>query len=274
MMRRLIPFIAVFIAIVVAAIGGAFGDSATLPPKLIEIHREYVRPGKLGDYDGIEADAAKSCQRLNCPASYLGITSITGPSQVWFVSWFDTYAAIEQARAAYAQNSALRDAAQSVTERKGALVKRPETLFAEYRPGLSYGSNTSLPAAHYFWIQIVKVLPGRSRDFEAFRRSERLADERAQAGDTVYVYHVTSGASGSVYLVLTLARSLQEADNLAQLRIQERRAPEQESASRLVAASVTSTANYLFRPEPAISYLPKSWTDADPDFWAQAAVRQ
>lgn len=274
MTRSLVALVAFFIALLLAIPAGTLGDSTTLPPKVIEIHREYVLPGELPAYEGAAAAAAQTCARLNCPSSYLGLKSITGPSQVWYLSWFDNYASIEQSRTQAQQNAALQDALDSSAARKPSFIKWSDVLFAEYRPELSYGSNTSLPAARYFWIQIVTILPGHSTEFETFRRSERAADGRARAGATVYVYRVTSGARGNVYLIITLGRTLEEADNLAQLRREERYEPGREQSSRLAASSIAATENDLFAPQPALSYLPKSWTDSDAAFWAPAAGKQ
>lgn len=265
---RLIVLLAVSIGVSVAIPSRASGDSATLPPKILRIHREYILPGKDADYEGAASSAAKACAQSNCPSGYVGLKSLTGPHQAWSVSWFDSYEGIEQSEAS------VSDAMASAAEQKGPLIARPETLFAEYLPSLSYGSSTSLPAAHYWWIEIVRVLPGHGQDFESFRRLEREADARAQTGSTYYIYHVTSGGAGNLYLVITLARSLQEADALGQVREERRHGPSQDEPSRLVAASVARTEGYLFAADPNASYLPETWISADSSFWAAAAVKQ
>ena len=57
-------------------------------PQILYISREFWKPGHEIALNRIEAEAARECIGLGVPHPYLGIESLTGPKEVWYINGF------------------------------------------------------------------------------------------------------------------------------------------------------------------------------------------
>ena len=57
-------------------------------PQILEIARDFLKPGHDAEYRAIEIDARNICDRLHFPHHYLAIESLTGDKEVWFLNAF------------------------------------------------------------------------------------------------------------------------------------------------------------------------------------------
>ncbi|HET7219715.1 MAG TPA: hypothetical protein VFJ02_16780, partial [Vicinamibacterales bacterium] len=82
-----------------AFVGYAVGASAqgglpTSQPNYLTIVREEVKLGRAADHERIEAGWPAAYEKAKSPDYYLAYVSTTGRPEVWYVSPFDTYAAL------------------------------------------------------------------------------------------------------------------------------------------------------------------------------------
>ena len=70
------------------------------PPKVIQIIREEVKPGKGAAHEKVEVGWPRAFANAKSPTHYLAMTSVTGPSEAWFVTGFNSLAAWEADRLA------------------------------------------------------------------------------------------------------------------------------------------------------------------------------
>ena len=65
----------------------AFGQTGlpTSQPKLLTIVREEVKPGRAADHANHEAGWPAAFEKAMSPDYYLAMTSLTGPSEAWYV---------------------------------------------------------------------------------------------------------------------------------------------------------------------------------------------
>ena len=61
-------------------------------PKVLVIDREMVKFGKDAAHAKNEAAFAKAFAAAKTPAHYLAVTTMSGPSEAWFLVGFDSYA--------------------------------------------------------------------------------------------------------------------------------------------------------------------------------------
>jgi len=54
---------------------------------MLEIYRDFVKPGSEAAYAGIGEDAARICAEMKCPHPYIGIESLKSPKKLWFFRW-------------------------------------------------------------------------------------------------------------------------------------------------------------------------------------------
>jgi hypothetical protein len=138
------------------------------PPKILEIYRDFVKPGREAQFKAVEEDAARICAELSFPHHHLAIESLAGPSEVWWLNGFDSQAEIQQVRDDYARNPALVAALGGIGPRREPLIQSSVDLFATYRADLSLGAPWRIAGTRLFVVTVTpNDPPGGSSVFEA-----------------------------------------------------------------------------------------------------------
>ena len=247
------------------------------PPALLQIYRDPVKPSRMAEYSRIESEAAVACARAST-WPYLAAQTMTGPQEVWFISGFDSYDAMERSAEPFARNAALTAELNRLLEAKGNLVEEPRAVFAHYRDDLSGNAPLIQPRTRFFTVTIVTVHPGHERDFEDIHRALRAARQRTGAADNRVVYQVASGMPRNTYLIFSAHRSLQNAGAALDPAVDEYAADVDDSTrNRLddyTRVSVQSSETWLFSVSPAMSNPAGEWIADDPQFWHSSPVLQ
>jgi len=110
---------------------------------------------------------------------------------------------------------------------------------------------TQIPA-RFFSISVIRVRPGQVAAFRDTRSRLKQALERA--GRPQWAYQVTSGAEEATFIVMTPARTMQEALTI----------PSPDDATN---EAIASSETRLYAVSPSMSMPAPSWVEADPDFW-------
>ena len=146
--------------VIAAVIGLATPVIAAEPPQILEIYRDFVKPGSEATYTRIEKDAAHICAEMKCPHPYMGIEALTGPKEVWFLNGYSSAAELEQTRDGYKKKPALLAALDGIAKRKAGLIAEPSEVFPSYRRELSSGTPWSMALGRYL---VITVMQGNSR---------------------------------------------------------------------------------------------------------------
>ena len=94
---------------IVAAQEKSMGSSSI--PKVLQITREYTKPGKSGMvHDKAESAFVQAMARAKWPTHYIGMTSLSGKSRALFITQYDSFEAWEKDAAAVEKNAALNAA--------------------------------------------------------------------------------------------------------------------------------------------------------------------
>jgi len=245
------------------------------PPEILQIYRDPIKPGKLADYTKLENEAAHACSRANT-WPYLTMQSVTGPQEVWFVSGFDSYAAMEKSAEPFVRNAALAADLGRLMENKANLVSDPQTVFLRYRDDLSRNLGLMRGQTRFFAITLVTVRPGHEHEYEESQRILRGVRERAGANDNRVVYQVLSGMPSNIYMTLAPYHSFHDAgaaldglldyddlDDGARNRIRD-----------LYASGVQSSQTFIYAISPQMSNPAGEWIVDDPDFWKNSPPLQ
>jgi hypothetical protein len=111
------------------------------PPQILEVAREYLKPGAVQAVHKIEVDAARICIRLKFPHRYLVLESLTGPKEFWYLNAFDSQAELDEVSREYEGNKALTSALAENLKRKAPYLAAASTdIFLNYRTDLSEGT--------------------------------------------------------------------------------------------------------------------------------------
>jgi len=111
------------------------------PPQILEVAREYLKPGAVQAVHKIEVDAAQICIGLKFPHRYLVFESLTGPKEFWYLNAFDLQAELDEVSREYEGNKALTSALAENLKRKAPYLAAESTnVFLNDRTELSGGT--------------------------------------------------------------------------------------------------------------------------------------
>jgi len=195
---------------------------------------------------------------------------VFGGSDVWFVTAFDSFAALEKDRQNAEKN------AQFTADNE-----RMDALDAEYRTGqraivcvlnedLSFGPQIDITQMRYFSVNTVRVRPGHDQEYQEARKIIVEAVKKANPNAHSVFYAVTAGMPSGTYLIFTPRKSLAELDpNPAMGKAIQDAIGEDNTKKRqkLLADSVISTETSVYAFSPKMSYVPKEWAKTGGDFW-------
>lgn len=223
------------------------------PSPIVYVYREQIKPGKIAAFMQIEEAAARFCAKAGCPNPYLGITSITGPNEAWWINGFDSIDAMEKVWHDYAANQEITEELNRVAEKKADLALPANQLVARFREELSFPSTHVFP--RFLSITVLRLRPGHAATFRSMRVQFRATLERA--GRPQWVYQVLSGTEDETFLIMTPGRTMREVFSI----------PAAIDRNDAVADFVASSETRLYAVSPALSMPAASWVEADPEFW-------
>jgi hypothetical protein len=125
------------------------------PPRFMYIYRDSLKHGVDSAYGAIEDEAAQICADLNCPNPYLGLESLSGPHEAWWLNTFADERDTTRVGKAYAQKP-LMQALGNIAKRKEPLVGMPIQGFAVYRPELSRGPPWSVAGVRFVLVNVTR----------------------------------------------------------------------------------------------------------------------
>ena len=242
------------------------------PPKVLQIFREEVKPGRGAAHEKVEAGWPKAFANAKWPTHYLALVSVTGPSEAWFLTGFDSLAAWEKDSRGIDKNAALSAELQQLSAKDGELLSGTRSIAALYRDDLSYRTaGVNIGQMRYFYVTTVRDRPGHDTDFTEWNKIIRGAHEKADVPEHWAVFQVTLGMPGGTYLILQPLKSLTEVDAFAQTHgkaYQDATGDEGRKKLReAAAAGILNTETNIFAFSPKMSYVSKETAAADPDFW-------
>jgi hypothetical protein len=246
------------------------------PPKVLVVHREYLKPGKGGMvHDRSESAFVHAFADAKSPYHYFAMDSLSGPSRSLFFFAYDSFADWEKETAAISSNKALAAKVDQASLMDGDLLASYDAAAMMLRPDLSLNKG-SIDGARYFEITVFVVKPGHMHDFAELTHLyidayKKIAPETHwDTFEVMYGNPLPTAAGGGVFLVFNLMKSLAETDKSIQNSDKfstELGAAGMQKVSELTAASVEATTTNLFVINPRISNPPGEWVKKDPSFW-------
>lgn len=242
-------------------------------PNVLQIYREVVKPGKTSAHEKVEVGWPRAYAKAKWPTNYLAIVSVTGPSEAWFITGYESFAALQQEQTNSEQATALKAETDQLSAQDGEFLSDFRSMIAVYRDDMSYGARSNLALMRYFTITRYLVRPGHAAEFVEARKIVKAAHEKANVPERLSVWQVVSGAPAGTYLTIAARKSLGELDDNPKLHGSAYQAAlggeaGEKKLAELNAASVINSEQNHFAFSPKMSYPPKEWIDADPTFWA------
>lgn len=242
-------------------------------PKVLQIFREEVKPGKAAAHQKVEAGWPRAFAQAKWPVHYLAVTSVSGPGEAWFLSGYPSFAAYEADQKNIERASALFAETQRLSAIDGELLTQGRSMFATFREDLSYNTSVNLGKMRYFTITVTRVRPGHNAEFVEARKIVKAAHEKAGLPDGAAVYQVTAGAPSGTFILMTARATLEELDQSDAIHNADAYVQAlggeagQKKLNDLASSAIISSEPNVFAFSPAMSYASPAMVAGDPAFW-------
>ena len=261
---------------------GLLAMAATLPliaqstgaqpaPKVLQIYREIVKPGHNAAHEKLEAGWPKAYRASKNPASYLGMTSITGPNEAWFISGYESYEAMEKQSKSEEMDAPLTAEFERLSAADSEHLEGARGITAIFREDLSMRPALNIGDYRYMNVVTVRVKPGFTDKYAEMRKAIKAAHEKTGMKDYYSVFEVTSGMPGPAFLVFVPMKSLKEADEARIIHMAPAYLEALGGEARLAdmnAATIMSSESMLFRFSPKMSIPPANYSIGNGDYWS------
>lgn len=241
------------------------------PPKVLQLFREEVKPYMNAAHEKSEAGWPKALAKVKSPYYWLGLTSMSGPSEAWFLNGYDSFAAIEQAQRFGENNPAFLAEIEQLSQQDKHLINGARGIIASFDEELSYRPAVNLAQIRYFWVETFRIRPGHYAEFAEYRRIINAAHEKANIDEHWAVYYVDAGLPQGTVLIFHPMKSLKEVDQAPGMHgkayADALGAENQKKMNELQAAYTLSAESNYFAINPKMSYVAKELAAADPAFW-------
>jgi len=244
------------------------------PPPLLLIVREEVKPGHGGPHAATESAWARAVAKGKSTDHYLGMTSLTGPSEAWFIMGYASYADWEVKQHELDKNLALMKEVDKIAMEDGEHLTGTRSILATLRKDLSFGPPVEIGKMRYFRVRTFRVKQGQTKAFEEGVKMALAAYEKSHYSASFACYEVAAGTGSPTFIVLRPMKSLTDLDamDMADKAFREALGEEgQKAMSKLFADTVNFVENQLFSFSSKLSYPGPHTIASDPDFWTVKA---
>jgi hypothetical protein len=174
---RCLTGLAVTFTFVTAARAQSEGTSV---PKVLQITREYVKPGKAGQaHEKTEAAFVQAMAKAKWPVHYLALTSLSGKQRALFMTRYPSFEAYEKDGTAVEKNAALSAGLERANLADGELLESEDQGVFVYEEEMSLRPRPDLSHMRFMEISVYHVRPGHDKDWEEAVKMVKSAYEKA-----------------------------------------------------------------------------------------------
>jgi hypothetical protein len=269
-MRRMSRFV-LGLCLAAACVCVAAAQESASMPKVLQIQREYTKPGKSGAiHDKSEGAFIEAMARAKWPTHYLGMTSLSGKNRALFFTSYDSFEAWQKDSDAVAKNATLSAALDRAFAADGELLEETDQGVFYFREDMSLRPRADLSQFRYMELTVFHVKPGRDKEWEEVVKMARAGYEKGLPDAHWGMFEQVYGGEGGTFLLLTGHKTLAEVDKgFADGKKFEEAMGEEgmKKLNEMYGHCVSGTQQQLFAFNANMSYVKDEWIKADPDFW-------
>jgi len=247
----------------------------TPPPKVLEVIREFLKPGKGGSpHEKAESAFVQAFTRAKWPTHYFAANSLSGKNRALFFVAYDSFEAWEKDNQAQQKNAALAAALDRASVGDGELLSETDTSLLMYNEEQSLRGPVDIAHMRFFEISLYRVRSGHRKEWSDAVKLVKAAYDKVPEMHWA-MYEAAYGQEDVTYIVIQPMKSLAEVDAGAERDKQFMAAMGEEGMKKLgelESSAIEFTQSNLFQFSPAMSYPPDAWVKADPGFWKVKAA--
>jgi hypothetical protein len=258
------------LAVLSASVTPAQEKPASIP-KVLEIQREFLKPGKAGlAHEKAESAFVAAMTRAKWPTHYIAMTSLSGKSRALFLVQYDSFEAWEKDGAAVEKNAALSAALDRASMADGELLDSTDQGVFVFNEELSLRPHPDLSEFRFMEVELFHVRPGKDNQWREVAKAVKAGYEKAVPDAHWGFFQQIFGGDDGTYLLLSGHKTLAEIDRGFADDKKFAAAVGEEGMKKLdeqYALCCEPAQQQLFALNPRMSYVPEGWTKASPDFW-------
>ncbi|HEY1580053.1 MAG TPA: hypothetical protein VGF82_23555 [Terracidiphilus sp.] len=271
------PSLCLFLAVAGTGIAIAQDSDAMKPPAVIQINREWLKPGKAGMmHDKTEAAFVATMNKSKLQGHYIALNSMTGKARALYLTRYPSFEAWENDNKLVEKNSSLSAELDRDAVGDGELLDGTDSAVLTYEEELSFHPRPDFSHARYYELTAFRVRLGHDKQFRDVTKMYKEALEKAGMSVHWGMYSLMYGGDGGTYISLTHRDSLTEIDKgIAEGKKFVEAAGGEEAAAKLdqqFGEAVESVRAELFSINPRQSYVDEATITADPEFWRPKAA--
>lgn len=241
----------------------------TSQPPFLQIYRETIKPGRGADHAKWEAGWPAAFEKAKSKYTYIAISSLTGPSEAWYLAPYASQAAFGEALAAES-DPVLGPELERLSKGDAEFISDWTSIQAVAMPDLSHGAFPDISKVRFYEITTFRVKPGYYEEWVAATKAYKSAAARSAPNASWRTYAVVAGAPGGTFLVMSSFGSFAEFDKMAaddDATWKNMTADERAALGKFMKEGVLGTVAQRFRVEPGMSYVDAATKAKDP-FWS------
>jgi len=269
---KLTPVLCLTLTLAGLGVAAAQDSSDLKPPAVIQINREWLKPGKGGAmHDKSEAAFVNLMNKGKLQGHYLALNSMSGKPRALYMTRYPSFEAWENDNNIFNKNASLAAELDRDIVADSEFLEGMDAAVLAYNEELSFHPRPDFSHARYYELTAFKVRLGHEKEWREVTKMYKEACEKAGSSMHWGTYEVLYGGEGGTYISLT------HRDNLAEIdkeradgkKIMEAMGGEEGAAKldHLFSAAVESVRSELFTINPKQSYVDEATMKADTDFW-------
>lgn len=242
----------------------------TSQPGILTIIVEDIKVGMDADHEANESGWPAAFAKANSPFYYMALESMTGSSEVWFLSPYESFAAEGEAMKQNQSNPALAAELSRLWRADAPFLDGSTTFQAMARPDLSHGAFPDLAMVRFYDITLMRIRVGHGQAWENAAKLYLEQVRRAAPQMSYRIYQVTAGMPDGHYLIFSTANDYAEFDTMMAegMAMWESVSPQDMATlSEFMANDVQSVITNRYRVSPTMSYVSPETKAKDPAFW-------
>jgi hypothetical protein len=253
----------------------AAAQDASAPPKVLQIDREFLKPGKAGAlHDRSESNFVQALARAKWPSHYVALNSMSGKSRALYLIGYSSFADVQKDGDAMDKNPALGAELDRLNVSDGELLDAYDQFLLTYDEEASYRANGDISHDRYIEVSSYHIRPGHQKEWDEIVKLVIAAHQKAGTSAHWATYELAYGG-GDEYVIFSGDKAMSEIDEgFAEGKKFEDALGEdgQKKLHDLVSSAISESDSELFAINPRQSYPPDEWIKADPSFWKPKAM--
>lgn len=254
----------------VPGIGTAQSPVPTTQPSVLTIFREEVKYGHGAEHEMVEAGWPAAYARAKSPYTYIGLTTLTGASEAWFIVPFANWRAMGDEMKMEQNDPVLAAELARLSKADAEHVSSARSLHLVGRPDLSAGAFPNVGKQRFYEVTFMRVRPGHEAAFDEVAKLYAATFKKAAPAGSYRVYQVMAGMPGPTFAIFWSTESMAGFDEVLALdaALMKTFTPEQLGAlQKFSRESLLNAESHRLAVNGRMSYVDDATAAQDPAFW-------